>query len=121
MLSLHRAFGRPWDRLNAGVRQVGMFLLVVFGWVLFRSTTFGMALTIFHRMFVPTTGELVQQPVLAVLVLGIVAWWAMIGPNEYEMNLELTPPRRFALTAAFGASLAIIIGSPFSPFLYFQF
>jgi alginate O-acetyltransferase complex protein AlgI len=121
LLSLHRAFGRPWDALNAGVRQVGMFLLVLFGWVLFRSTTFEMALAIYRRMFVPTAGQLVQQPILAVLVLGIVAWWAMIGPNEYEMNLELTPPRRIALTAAFGASLAMIIGSPFSPFLYFQF
>ena len=121
LLSLHRAFGRPWDGLNASVRQIGMILLVLIGWVLFRATTFSMAMAIFHRMFVPTSGALVEQPVLAVMVLCIAAWWAMIGPNEYELNLEPTGPKRIALTAAFGASLAVIIGSPFSPFLYFQF
>ncbi len=121
LLALHRAFGRPWDALNAGIRQLGMFLFVLIGWVLFRATTWSMAMSIYHRMFAPTAGELVEQPVLAAVVLCVVAWWAMIGPNVYELNLEPTPPRRFALTAAFGASLAIIIGSPFSPFLYFQF
>jgi alginate O-acetyltransferase complex protein AlgI len=121
LLSLHRAYGRPWDGLHAGVRQLGMFLMVLIGWVLFRATTFSMAMSIYHRMFVPTSGELVEQPVLAALVLCVAAWWAMIGPNEYELNLETTGPKRIALTAAFGASLAVIIGSPFSPFLYFQF
>ena len=121
LLALQRAFGRPGDAWNAGVRQVGMFMLVLIGWVLFRATTWSMAMSIYHRMFAPTAGELVEQPVLAAVVLCVVAWWAMIGPNVYELNLEPTPPRRFALTAAFGASLAIIIGSPFSPFLYFQF
>ena len=121
LLSLHRRFGGPWDRLDAATRQVGMFILVLLGWVLFRATTFEMALSIFRRMFVPTSGAMVEQPVLAVVVLCAVAWWAMIGPNVYEMHLAPSARRRVVLTAAFGASLAVIIGSPFSPFLYFQF
>ena len=64
---------------------------------------------------------MVEQPVVAIVVLCAVAWWAMIGPNVYEMHLAPSARRRVALTAAFGASLAVIIGSPFSPFLYFQF
>jgi len=121
LLSLHRRFGRGWDRLGASTRQAGMFLFVVLGWVLFRSTTFEMAMSLFGKMFVPTSGALVEQPVLAIGLLGIAAWWAMIGPNVYELNLSLSFPRRAALSAAFGTSLALIIGSPFSPFLYFQF
>jgi len=121
LLALHRKFGRGWDTMNAGVRQIAMFVLVVFGWVLFRATSFGMALSLFHTMLVPTNGALVEQPVLAIGVLAIAAWWAMRGPNVYEMNLSLSLRRRAVLTAAFGASLALIIGSPFSPFLYFQF
>jgi len=45
----------------------------------------------------------------------------MIGPNVYDMQHTFTLRRRVVLTAAFGASLALIVGSPFSPFLYFQF
>ena len=121
LLSLHRRFGRPWDRLDAITRQLGMFVLVLIGWVLFRATTFGMALSLLRRMFVPTGGVTVEQPVLVVGVLLAAAWWAMIGPNVYEMHLEPTAGRRLMLTAAFGVALAVIIGSPFSPFLYFQF
>jgi uncharacterized membrane protein len=72
-------------------------------------------------MFVPTAGLLVEQPVLAVGLLTIATWWAMIGPNVYDMQHTFTLRRRVVLTAAFGASLALIVGSPFSPFLYFQF
>ena len=54
-------------------------------------------------------------------VLAIAGWWGMRGPKVYEMNLTPSLRRRAELTAAFGASLALIIGSPFSPFLYFQF
>ena len=50
LLSLHRAFGRAWDGLSASVRQLGMFLLVVIGWVLFRATTFSMAMSIYHSL-----------------------------------------------------------------------
>ena len=121
LLAIHRRFGRPWDKLDAATRQIGMFLFVVIGWVLFRSATFGMALSLLGKMFVPTSGVLVEQPVLALGVLAIAAWWAMRGPNVYEMNLTPSLRRRAQLTAAFGASLALIIGSPFSPFLYFQF
>ena len=121
LLALYKRFGRPWDGLSRGARQVGMFILVVVGWVLFRSTSFSMAVSLLHAMFVPTAGLLVEQPVLAVGLLTIATWWAMIGPNVYDMQHTFTLRRRVVLTAAFGASLALIVGSPFSPFLYFQF
>jgi len=121
LLALHRAFGTTWDALPRVVRQAGMFLLAVVGWVFFRSATFGMALALLRAMFVPTSGVLVAQPVLAAVALAIAASWAMAGPNAFEMRHEFRLPGRVVLASGFAAALAIVIGLRSSPFLYFQF
>jgi hypothetical protein len=72
-------------------------------------------------MFSPVAGANVADPLLATAVIGVAAWWAMRGPNAFDMNLEWTWGRRVALTVAAAASLAIIAGARPSPFLYFQF
>jgi alginate O-acetyltransferase complex protein AlgI len=121
LLAAYRAGARWWDPLPRAFRQVAMFLLALIGWVFFRSTSFGMAATILERMFTPSSGASVAAPVLSAAVIGIAAWWAMLGPNAFDMPHEWTWRRRLALTAAAAASLAIIAGSRPSPFLYFQF
>ena len=73
------------------------------------------------EVFSPVTGANVAQPALAALALGVAAWWAMRGPNAFDMNHDWTVRRRVVLVAAAAASLAIIAGSRPSPFLYFQF
>ncbi len=121
LLCLHRAFGRPWDALPAGVRQVGMFLAAVIGWVWFRATSFEMAAGLLARMFTPVRGILVPQATLAAVALLVAAWWAMRGPNAFDLEVKDTGARRVAIGFAFAASLAIILGTRSSPFLYFQF
>jgi alginate O-acetyltransferase complex protein AlgI len=121
LLALYRAGARWWDPLPARLRQAGMFLIAVIGWVFFRSTSFTMATGLLGRMFSPATGTLVPQPELAALALLGAAWWAMIGPNAFDMKHEYGLPGRAVQTAAFAASLAIILGSRVTPFLYFQF
>jgi alginate O-acetyltransferase complex protein AlgI len=99
-----------------------MFLLAVVGWVFFRATTMGMAMAMLGRMFVPAAGELVPAPTLAIPLVAVAALWAMVGPNAFELPLEERQWKsRLALTASFAASLALILGSRPSPFLYFQF
>lgn len=121
ILALHRRYARHWERLPAATRQGAMFLLALVGWVFFRSTDFGMAAWLLGAMFTPTAGALVAQaPLVAPLLVGC-AWWAMIGPNPFELEHTWTFRRRVALAAAIGASVAIIAGSRSSPFLYFQF
>lgn len=125
LLAVHRRFGRAWDAMPALARQAGMFLLALLGWVFFRATSFGMAMDLFRRLFVPTEGSLgfsaAQLPVFA-LVLAVAATWAMAGPNPFEMRHELRPyRRRVVMVGAFAASLAMILSSRYSPFLYFQF
>ncbi len=123
LLSLYRLVRPQWDRLPATARQLGMFLAAMVGWVFFRATTFEMALGLLHRMFVPTTGIVVSDIRLPVVIgmLGVAAWWSMRGPNPFEMRHELTPRRRLALSMAFGSGLALIVTARPSPFLYFQF
>lgn len=122
LLALHRRFSAHWDRLPRVARQLSMFGFALIGWVFFRATDFGMAAKLLHTMFVPRGGETVAQLPLAVLALAAAAWWAMIGPNAFDMSHQLaTFRRRAAVTAAFAASLALVFGTRSSPFLYFQF
>ena len=123
LLAAYRRFGSIWDRVPRLIRQLVMFLLALFGWVLFRSTDFGMAGHLFATMFTPASGIPVEGAVAYVSVLALAAAWAMAGPNAQEIHAQWSPtPRRIiTLAAAAGASLAVMLGSGSSPFLYFQF
>jgi D-alanyl-lipoteichoic acid acyltransferase DltB (MBOAT superfamily) len=121
LLSLHHASRTYWDRLPILLRWVLTFLLVVVGWIFFRAATLPMALSIIHRMFVPTPGLNVPQPLLGLFPLMIAAVWAIVGPNVREISHVWRPAWVFWLAIAFGACLALIMGERTSPFLYFQF
>ena len=123
LLSLHRRFSGHWDALPASFRQASMFLLVVIGWVFFRSTDLGMAVTLLGRMFLPVAGIIFDgAPGFVVLAL-LAAGWSMLGPNAFEAEARwrFRTGHAFALAAAFGACVALMMGSGSSPFLYFQF
>jgi alginate O-acetyltransferase complex protein AlgI len=123
LLAAYRRFAPAWDRLPAVARQLAMFLLAVFGWVLFRSTSFSMAAHLFTTMLTPVRGVSIEGGAGFGVALVIAGAWAMAGPNAQEIHAHwsLTPPRLIALAAAAGASLAVMLGSGSSPFLYFQF
>jgi len=96
-------------------------VLVVIGWVFFRATDFGMASWLLASMFVPTAGQVGADLMLVTPLLLFAAWWAMLGPNVYELQYQLGWRRRAVLAMQLAACLAIIAGSRSSPFLYFQF
>ena len=121
LLCLYRVFARPWDALPAWTRQAAMFVLVLIGWVFFRSHSFGMATGLLAAMFTPVAGSLVPQPGLAALALAVAGVWAMRGPNAFDLPVQDGWGRRVAVTAAFAAGLALVLGTRSSPFLYFQF
>jgi alginate O-acetyltransferase complex protein AlgI len=123
LLAAYRRFSSLWDRLPRVVRQISMFLLALFGWVLFRSTGFGMAARLFATMFTPTGGLAVEGLVPFTIALFLAGAWAMAGSNAQEIHRGWNPsPLRIAgLAAAAGGALAIMLGSSASPFLYFQF
>jgi alginate O-acetyltransferase complex protein AlgI len=121
LLAIHRRFARQWDSLPEALRQPLMFFLVLIGWVFFRSTGFTMAISILQTMFVPTVGAVTVQPYFVLFALFGAGWWSMVGPNVFEMRHSFTPRQRAIATLAFAASLALIMGTRNSPFLYFQF
>jgi alginate O-acetyltransferase complex protein AlgI len=121
LLALHRRFARFWDPLPALVRQAAMLLFVVVGWVFFRATSFDMAARLLSKMFVPTSGLLVEQAPLALFAVLVAGTWAVAGPNAFDMEHEPRWRGRAAITLGFAASLAIILGTRTTPFLYFQF
>lgn len=119
----YRAWGRWWDRLPVVVRRAGTFVLVLCGWVFFRTTNLTMAGTVLHRMVVPTPGASVPEPALAALLLLVASIWAMLGPNAQELHDDYSWRRRYGLllAPAAGMALAVMAGGAASPFLYFQF
>jgi alginate O-acetyltransferase complex protein AlgI len=121
LLMAYRAWGHRWDTLPGSFRRGGTFLLVVVGWVFFRSTDFDMALTILRLMFTPDLGALVPAAPSLVFALVVAALLAHRAPNPFEWTHRWSPRSAVALCVLFGLCVFTIYGGPPSPFLYFQF
>ncbi|HEX4628347.1 MAG TPA: MBOAT family O-acyltransferase, partial [Gemmatimonadales bacterium] len=121
LLSAYRLGGRSWDALPAGVRRAGTFVLVLIGWVFFRSTTFAMALGLFGRLFAWHPGALPPGSYLLPVMVGLAAVGAHVGPNSFEVRHDWRPAFAAGLALLFALSLVALYGGPRMPFLYFQF
>jgi alginate O-acetyltransferase complex protein AlgI len=123
LLVLYRVAPRLWDGLPRIGAQALMFLLVLVGWVFFRSPTFTVAGSVLHAMFTPTAGSLPDNPSVLAGLLLVAGYWAMVGRNTFQFTeiRAWTPAYQAAMAAAFGACLAVMAGGRDSPFLYFQF
>jgi alginate O-acetyltransferase complex protein AlgI len=100
-------------------------LLVIVGWVFFRSETFGMATALLRKMFVPegTSAGLPTLPwAWSLGAILLVAWGvAHLLPNTFELEHDWGPVTSMGLAALFVLALFVIYGARSSPFLYFQF
>jgi alginate O-acetyltransferase complex protein AlgI len=123
LLVAYRLAGPAWDALPAAIRQAGMFLLVLVGWVFFRATDMTMAVRVLSAMFTPTGGEVVAGAGVFATAILIAGWWAMRGPNAQEVHSGFAWRPSYGLyeAAALGACVAIMAAGRNSPFLYFQF
>jgi alginate O-acetyltransferase complex protein AlgI len=121
LLVAYRAWGHQWNRLPDPLRRSGTFLLVVVGWVFFRSTDFDMALTILRLMFTPDFGALPPATASLMVLLLVAAMLAHRAPNPFQLSHRWSPRSTIALAILFGLCLLVIAGGSPSPFLYFQF
>ncbi len=136
LLVLERRFG--WDSAPAATRtriarRVLTMLLVVIGWVFFRSADLGTAFTIIGHMLLPDFGGLTdavaaaatnQRIVLLVLALAIVAMpdHPVSGPYlESSRDKIATAARVSLMTVGVGYAAILVASGTFSPFLYYQF
>lgn len=121
ILILYRENAGRWDSLPAPVRQGAMFLFALVGWVPFRLPTMGDAGLVFSAML-GRTGTASLPSLIAIVPLGVAAWWAFRGPNAFEIDTRFFSFRRdVVLWTVTGVILALIATDRASPFLYFQF
>jgi alginate O-acetyltransferase complex protein AlgI len=121
LLCLNRAFSDAWEAIWRPARLVITFLLVVIGWVFFRSKDFAMASRLLTSMFgyVPSPPITASAALCVFLVIGFAfAHW---GKNTFEMQHEWGAAMRWAWLFAFALCLVRIMTWGQSPFLYFQF
>jgi alginate O-acetyltransferase complex protein AlgI len=118
-----------YDRFPRPVRTVFTFLLMLFGWVWFRSENFSHGLNYFAAMFglnhpaasAPLLGAILYTPFhLAVLALCAFLVFQPLQAHDWATR-PLTLPRFALLVPLFLVSLAVMFAQSFNPFLYFQF
>ena len=121
----------PDERL-AVLRRGATFLLVVFGWVLFRSIDLGQAGEIYAAMLSPGGGplpaaldEALVAPAVAALLFGLAS---VLLPRDVVMGRVVEGrwsgpalAARIAVVALLPFAAITVAAGSFSPFLYFQF
>ena len=127
LLALERVVGkRGFARGPVIVQRAVTFLLVLFGWVLFRCSTLEQAGSMFAGMLgfhgaglalVPWLKDFCLPAVMLVATAGI-AWGFR---NSWEIRWKMGFWLAAALGALFVVSVGVILVNSSSPFLYFQF
>ena len=116
----------PQNKFNYFARGVITFLLVLIGWVFFRSENLDTATLWLNKLFsfeggfkmIHFSARTRDRFALATIIAIIVVWF---NKNTWELTSRFTSERRKALfVALLGFSVLLFLGGE-SPFLYFQF
>jgi alginate O-acetyltransferase complex protein AlgI len=136
LLVIERGFRRdrsPATRRVRIARRALTLLLVVFGWVFFRSANMGQALVMLGHMFIPdgsgltdaVNAALTNQRLVILLIALLVVFLPthpVTGPLlESSRTRVATTIRITVMTAGLLYSAILIAAGTFSPFLYYQF
>src|SRR5256884_455194 len=120
LLVAYRLGRRHWDAAPALLRRAGTFLLVLVGWVFFRSTSFPMAIDWLERMFAWRPAPALSGASLFLLVLAVSAVVAHFGSNTFAMRHQPRPAVAVSLAVLFALGLLVIYGGSPLAVLYFQ-
>jgi alginate O-acetyltransferase complex protein AlgI len=130
VLALERLLGRaaPARWLPRPLSTGLTFLVVLAGWVFFRSDTFGVAAQYFQalggsRGTADTAGlllaEMATPYALTMVAVGLGVAFAV--PNSQSLLRVLTPVKVAAALLLFALAVGLMFTQGFNPFLYFQF
>jgi alginate O-acetyltransferase complex protein AlgI len=114
------------ERLTVTVRKAvpellqicSTFFLVVMGWVLFRSETFGQAVSYYQSLFTWTDGSVQLFGVITIALVGVIT---LVEPRYTPQLQKVSLQSAIACCILFIVCLVLIAGNQVSPFLYFQF
>ena len=119
LLVLDHVTSRAMEKVAAPLRRAITFLLVMLGWVLFRSSSFGMALVWLRKLVGLDAG--VQDPSLA-LVFGVAACLVAVNVLPASADLRVPTGRRWAWVYASALFICcLFIHGGERVFLYYQF
>lgn len=121
LLCLDRAFRTSWERVAVPVRRAVVFVAVVVGWVLFRSTDFAMANALLGKMFRFEAAPGITALATLMALLAIAFASAHFGKNTFEMTHDWGLAMRCVWLLGFAVCLVRIMTWNDTPFLYFQF
>ena len=117
------------ERLPSAIRWIYSFLLIMIGWVIFRSESLAQIVWYIKAMFTPSDGinrltyyvlnqygvELIAACICSIPV---VKW---LRKKEQQYGGLLTTGENIWAMAMFGLSIVWLISSSFNPFIYFRF
>lgn len=128
LLAAERALGKktPWEFLPRFLQVLITFVLVMIGWVFFRSAGLGVATEFIAGLFGANgwDGALDQIAILppATLVLaGLALFLTWAGRQSDQIVERAGPISAMAIAVTFGLSVCHMFFQDFNPFLYFQF
>lgn len=127
LLALQRLFERLGVRLRPP-RVIGVaatFLLVMLGWVIFRSASLGDASTILIRLAVPSQGRDLSVELVTIALLSVAATFGymLLAEGRPWFVRWITQPGWLQGAAWGGAAASVFYLIPLSaqPFIYFRF
>lgn len=118
LLALEKVWQAPLSKVPQPIAQLVTYVLVVIGWVPFRSDDFAMASTWLNRMFVPQSGLFAPSALLG----WVIAALAIVATVPETWHLPM--PTRRLLAFSCGVALffcCLFINEGKSVFLYYQF
>ena len=136
LLVLERVTGTgavPVDPRRVALRRAGTLLLVVLGWVLFRSPDLATAGSVLSSLVVPDPGGLTQLVAASVtrqrgLILALAATVVLLPRSRSTGRFVAAEPgvpagalRLAVTTVGAGYAAVLVAAGTFSPFLYFKF
>lgn len=121
-------------KVHPTIRTILTYLVVVFGWVLFRADSFDQALIMYQAMFDwahPGTAIDFNASYYFYLVLGLIFSFVVLMPSgkklqdffyDQEEGHAREPSIRLVVTIAlFVLSVSYLLSTGFNPFIYFRF
>ncbi len=122
-LCIERALrGVTSRRLPTFVHWAIVMIVVLVGWVLFRSTDLNAAVSMLQRMAIPSLG-IHWYPPLVIGVLGCLMIEHVVWMTRWRHAMRLPPDAWYSPIATTVMLWALLIYAPvgFQPFVYFQF
>ncbi len=126
-LALERALGErhPLQRAPRWCGLLSTHLLVLLGWVAFRSEGWGQCFEVLRALFgfgsTPSAFDLRRVPEVSLFLLPLGYLVCLFTPNTWELTLDLRPRRLVGEALACTLALLAVLTYRAVPFLYFQF